>query len=67
MFIVGKSFFSEMLSKFSIKTIAPVCVIHILIFRLAFDGFDKLGTLAVDFACSKHSRFMVGFAGKENH
>ena len=29
MFIVGKSFFSETLSKFNIKTIAPLCVIHI--------------------------------------
>ena len=29
MFIVGKSFFSEILSKFNIKTIAPLCVIHI--------------------------------------
>ena len=29
MFIVGKSFFSENLSKFNIKTIAPLCVIHI--------------------------------------
>ena len=29
MFIVGKSFFSEMLSKFDIKTIAPLCLIHI--------------------------------------
>ena len=29
MFIVGKSFFSETLSKFDIKTIAPLCVILI--------------------------------------
>ena len=29
MFIVGKSFFSEILSKFNIKTIAPLFVIHI--------------------------------------
>ena len=27
MFIVGKSFFSEMLSKFNIKTVAPLCII----------------------------------------
>ena len=30
MFIVGKSFFSEMLSKFNIKTIAPLFIIQIL-------------------------------------
>ena len=30
MFIVGKSFFSEMLSKFDIKTTAPLCIIHII-------------------------------------
>ena len=35
MFIVGKSFFSEMLSKFNIKTIAPLCVIHIPLKMLA--------------------------------
>ena len=29
MFIVGKSFFSETLSKLNIKTIAPLCVIRI--------------------------------------
>ena len=29
MFTVGKSFFSESLSKFNVKTIAPLCVIHI--------------------------------------
>ena len=29
MFIVGKSFFSKILSKLNIKTIAPLCVIHI--------------------------------------
>ena len=29
MFIVGKSFFSEILSKLNIKTIAPLCIIHI--------------------------------------
>ena len=28
-FIVGKSFFSKTLSKIKIKTIAPICVIHI--------------------------------------
>ena len=28
MFIVGKSVFSEMLSKFNIKTIAPLCIIQ---------------------------------------
>ena len=35
MFIVGKSFFSETLSKFNIKTIAPLCVIHIPLKMLA--------------------------------
>ena len=30
MFIVGKSFFNETLSKFNIKTIAPLCVIQII-------------------------------------
>ena len=30
MFIVGKSFFSETLSKLNIKTIGSLCVIHIL-------------------------------------
>ena len=29
MFIVGKSFFNKILSKFNIKTIAPLCLIHI--------------------------------------
>ena len=29
MFIVGKSFFSQILSTFNIQTIAPLCVIHI--------------------------------------
>ena len=29
MFIVGSSFFSETLSKSNIKTIAPICLIHI--------------------------------------
>ena len=29
MFIVGKSFFNEKLSKFDIKTIGPLFVIHI--------------------------------------
>ena len=29
MFIVGKSFFSEILSKFNIKTIVPLCIIQI--------------------------------------
>ena len=29
MFIVGKSFFSKTLSKFNIKTIAPLCLLHI--------------------------------------
>ena len=28
MFIVGKSFFSKILSKLYIKTIAPLCLIH---------------------------------------
>ena len=35
MFIVGKSFFSETLSKFNIKTIAPLFVIHISKIMLA--------------------------------
>ena len=45
MFIVGKSFFSETLSKFNIKTIEPLCVIHIPEKMLAVGplGYQKYG------------------------
>ena len=39
MFIVGKSFFSETLSKFNIKTIAPLCAGHL---RLTLTGIAIL-------------------------
>ena len=45
MFIVGKSFFSKTLSKFNIKTIAPLCVIHIPYKMLA------VGPLGPQYCC----------------
>ena len=41
MFIVGKSFFSETLSKFNIKTIAPLSVIHIPFYKGSFPDFSN--------------------------
>ena len=51
MFIVGKSFFSEILSKFNIKTIAPLCIIQIptpkLLRRQTLDLLYKLTVMSV--------------------
>ena len=43
MFIVGKSFFSENLFKFNIKTIAPLRVIHIPLKILRIQGYTTFG------------------------
>ena len=45
MFVVGKSFFSEILSKFNIKTIAPLCIIQIPLEMLA------VGPLGPQYSC----------------
>ena len=42
MFIVGKSFFSETLSKFNIKTITTLCVIHIPLTRQRLNEVSDL-------------------------
>ena len=42
MFIVGKSFFSKILSTFNIKTIAPLCLIHIPLKMLAVVNLPEL-------------------------
>ena len=48
MFIVGKSFFSETLSKLNIKTVAPICFIHIPLKLLAVGRKEMLLYLSRD-------------------
>ena len=55
MFIVGKSFFSEILSKFNIKTIAPLCIIQIpskmLMWHFAHDPHSQNQVPDKDIGC----------------